>query len=255
MYIDLTEVTVFLLVALRMTGMLVFNPIFGRRNVPVMVNTALALLLAVVLTSSMDFPAIPEPTLFSMLYMSLKELAVGMVAGFIIQMVLSVLVISGEVIDMQLGLSMSKVFDPATNASISLTSTLFNVLFTLLFFITNNHLTLIQMTAQTFTMIPPGVTEISNQLFLQLAEMFSLIMVFAMKLCLPIAVVEVIVTFAVGILTRIIPQINVFVVNIQFKLLIGIFALLVLVPPFTGFMENLIVICFENVQAAWAGFS
>lgn len=255
MTIDLTGVVAFFLVMLRMTGMLVFNPIFGRRNVPVMLNAAFAFILTYTLTASMSFPVLPNPTLFSMVYMAIKELAVGMLAGFVLQLFLSVLIVSGEVIDMQLGIGMSKIFDPASNSSISLSSTILNIMFVMLFFLTNNHLTFIYLTAQTFEIIPLGVATINPNVFYHIAELFSIIIVFSMKLCLPIAVVEVVVTFAVGMITRIIPQINIFVVNIQFKLLIGMLVMVMLVPSFTSFMENLLIICFDNIQLVWTSFT
>lgn len=254
MYIDLNVYMVFLLVMLRMTGMLVTNPIFGRRNVPSMVNVGLALVLAVCITTSMNFPALPELNLFNFLYMVVVELAVGMLAGFLIQLFFSVMIVGGEIIDMQLGLSMSKNFDPSTNTSISVTATMLNAMFILTFFLTNNHLTLIYMTAQTFNVIPLGTIGINPAVLYYIPSLFSSIMLFAIKLCLPIVVVEIIVTMAVGIIMRIIPQINIFVVNIQFKLLIGIFALVVLVAPMIAYLENLMAICFDRIQDAWKYF-
>lgn len=255
MTINLENYLIFLLVMLRMTGMLVFNPIFSRRNVPVMLNAGLAFVLAVLLTRSMDFPALPDPTLFTFFYLALKELAVGMISGFIIQMFLSVLIIGGEVIDMQLGVGMAKVFDPASNASISVTSQIFNVMFVTGFFLSNNHLTLIHMTAQTFGIIPLGSLRFNPDALYAVTELFSTILIFAVKLCMPVVVMEVIVTFAVGMIMRVIPQINIFVVNIQFKLLIGMFVMVLLVPSFSAFFENLITISFENIRQIWIGFT
>jgi flagellar biosynthetic protein FliR len=240
-----------MLVMLRMTGMMVFSPILGRRNVPVMLSAGFAFVLAMLLSGTVQ----PAPDLdlrfIPFVFLVFKELMIGMVAGFILQMFLSVLVVGGEMIDMQLGISMAKAFDPGTNASISITSSIMNAMFVLVFFVTNNHLTFIHMVFQTFTFIPVGTTGISIENFMCIPELFSSILIFAMKLCLPVVVIEVIVTVAVGIIMRIIPQINVFVVNIQFKLLVGIFVLILLVGPFTAYFENLIQICFERVAEVW----
>lgn len=251
MNIDLANVTAFALIALRCTGMFVFNPIIGRRSIPPTINAALALMIAFVITPAMGLRLESEPTFFMFFIMAVKELLVGLIAGFVMQLILSVFVFGGEIIDMQLGLGMAKVFDPATNASVSITSNMFNILFTLSFFIANCHLTLIQMLSQTFDVIPLGFAAVPVELFGHMSMLFSTMILFAVKLCLPIAVVEIIITVAVGLLTRVIPQINVFVVNIQFKLLVGIFSLLVLIPSFVGFMENMLIVCFENINMAW----
>lgn len=254
MTIDLGRYLIFLMVMLRMTGLFVANPIFGRSNVPTYANIGLALFLAVLLTGSMDFAPLGDPSLLAFVLMAVRELAVGAVAGFVLRLFMSVMTIGGEIIDMQLGLSMAKNFDPGTNASVSLSATMYGAMFVLIFFVTNNHLTLIHMAAQTFRLIPLGATAFNPYALYYLPELFSSILIFAVKLCMPIVVVEIIVTLAAGIVMRIIPQINIFVLSIQFKLLIGFFALVVLVAPFTAYFENLLVLCFERVQEVWMYF-
>lgn len=251
MYINLEQYMIFLLVMLRMVGMLLFHPILGRRNIPPMLGTGLAFVLAVLLTGTMDFAPLPDVTLLQFLYLVVKELAVGLVAGTILRMFLSALTIGGEIIDFENGLSMAKNFDPATNASVSVTADFFNAFFILSFFVTNNHLTFIYLVAQTFRVIPLGGALISPDALSYIPQLFSAAFLLGIKLSLPIVAVELVVTIATGIIMRVVPQINIFVVNIQFKLFVGIFALIVLVAPIMGFLENLLAICMERVQEAW----
>lgn len=255
LYINLDRALVFLLVMLRMTGMLVFNPLFSRSNIPTMLNTGFAFILSVTLTGGMTFPPLADVTLFSFFYLAVKELAVGLFAGFVVQMFMSVIVIGGETIDMQMGLSMAKVFDPASNLSISVSAQLLNVMFIVGFFQSNAHLTLIQMTAKTFDIIPLGELVFNRQNFLAIPELFTLIFLLSIKLCMPLIVMEVIVTFAVGMVMRVIPQINIFVLNIQIKLAVGMLVMVMLVPTFAAFCENLVVLCFENIQRIWINFT
>ena len=254
MYIDLTNYLVFLLVMTRMAGLFLFNPIFSRTNVPVMVNTGLAFVIAVLLTGSIPFSPMQDVTLYTFFYLVLRELSVGMFAGVIIRMFMSVIAIGGEAIDMQMGIGMAKAFDPATNASISVSAQIINVMFILGFFQTNAHLTLISMTAKTFDIIPLGNISFNAGNFLAVAELISLVILLAVKLCMPILVIEIIVTFAVGMIMRVVPQINVFVISIQLKLLIGLLAMVILVPAFAAFCENLITLSFEHIEQIWLNF-
>lgn len=255
MTINLEQAETFMLIMLRLTGMLIFNPIMGRRNIPTMVNAGLSFIIAVILSGTIAPSPVTDPSVPMLLLMVFKELFIGLVAGILFQMFLSVLVVGGEIMDLQLGISMSKAFDPGTNTSISVTASILNAMYILIFFSTNNHLTLIRLFASTFDIIPLGGALITRESLYYLPELFSSILVFAMKLSLPVVVIEIVVTMAVGIIMRIIPQINVFVVNIQFKLLIGIFTLLILVGPFTAYFGNLIHICFERLQEALIAFS
>lgn len=251
MTVNFDNFMVFLLVMLRMTGALIFNPILGRRNVPPMMSTALALLLAVVVSGSVPVPDLGTPSLILFFVMAAKELLVGLVSGLILQAFLAALIVGGEMVDMQLGISMSKAFDPGSNSSISLSAQMFNILFILSFFMSNAHLTMIKMTVESFHILPLGIYPINFDALYLIPQLFTTVLILAVKLCLPVVVVEVLVTFAVGIIMRIIPQINVFVVNIQFKLLVGMFILVVLVPSFVGYMENIIIICTENIFRVW----
>lgn len=254
MYVNLDRYLVFLFVMLRMTGLFVLNPVFARQNIPAMVNAGLAFVISICIVGARLFPSMPEIGLYEFFYFAVKELAVGMMAGFILRMFLAVFVVGGEVIDMQLGIGMAKAFDPQTNASISITSQFLNIMFTVGFFVSNAHLTLIRLTAGTFDIIPLGELRFSGEALYAAPELITLVFLLAIRLCMPVIVIEGIVTFAVGMIMRVIPQINIFVVQIQFKLLLGMLVMVMLVPSFSAFCENVMMLCLENIQEVWLKF-
>lgn len=247
MYVDLNGALVFMLVMMRMTGMLALNPIFGRNNIPVILRAGLAFIMAIILTSLLPFPAMPEPTLANFAFMTLAELMIGFAAGVLINLFLSIIATAGEVVDMQMGFAMANVFDPNSNMSMALTATVFNAIFLLAFFTTGNYLNFIYLIVQTFGIIPLGTVGFSPEGLLYLPNFFSTILVFSAMLALPMVVVQVIVTLAVGVIMRIVPQINIFVLNIQIKLVIGILVLVFLLQPMMAFFNNLWNISFERL--------
>lgn len=251
MIVNFDNALSFLLIMMRMTGMLVFHPVFGRSNTPRMLNAALAFILALLLVGKVPAPELSDPTLLAFALWVVKEMLVGLIAGFLMQMFFAALVVGGEMMDMLMGISMSKAFDPGSNTSLSLSAQIFNILFVLMFFTTNCHHTFIQMTAQSFYVLPMGSYLINFDAFYLIPQLLSNVLLLAVKLCIPMVVIELIVTIAVGIIMRIIPQINIFVINIQFKLIVGFLVLVMLVPSFTAFMGNLMAICVENIQAVW----
>ncbi len=222
---------------------------------PPTLTAGLSLVLAVLLTGSMSFDPLPELTLFTMFTLVLVELAVGAIAGFILQMFLAVIIVGGEIIDMQVGMGMSKNFDPASNTSISATAGVFNTIFILNFFATNCHLTFIYLMAQTYSVVPLGTAMVSPALLTYLPNILSTILLLAVKLCLPLLIVEMLVTIAVGIVMRVVPQINIFVIHIQFKLLVGIFALVIIVAPLMAFFDNMMVMCLDTIKEAIGYFT
>lgn len=242
------DFTLLLLIFMRMSGCILFNPILGRKNVPVIVKVGLSLMLSV-----FSYQMVPaqkvEMTSYLVFFVTLLEqLLIGLIIGFIIQLFLSIILISGENMDMQIGISMSKIYDPQSNVSMPMSSSLINAMFILIFFATNAHLTLIQIFTKLCVMVPYGTFQIKPALLQELTGMFSLILIYSVKMALPVLAAELITEIAVGLIMRAVPQIDVFVINIQLKVIIGFVVICIMVPPLASFLERLISLMFDNIN-------
>lgn len=242
------DFTLLLLVFMRMSGCILFNPILGRKNVPVILKVGLTMALSV-----FSYQMVPKQTIeitsFLMFVIAmLGQLLIGYMVGFVIQLFMSVIMISGENIDMQIGISMSKIYDPASNISMPLSASLINTMFMLIFFITNSHLTLIQIFTKLCILVPYGSLQFKPAMFQELTAMFSLILIYAVKMALPILAAELITEFAVGLIMRAVPQIDVFTINIQLKVIIGFAIIMIMIPPLSTFLERLISFMFDNIN-------
>ena len=243
------DVTYFIFILARITGCIVFNQIFGRGNIPMIFQIGLSIMLAITVYGVLPPDNSLEVNLIiEYILLLIKELFVGFIIGYIISMFLSVIVVAGEFIDIQLGLSMAKLFDPSSNLSMGISSSIFNLFFMLIFFSVGGHLTLIQIFITTCKALPVGRLVFSQELFMTLIELFSYILIYSVKLTLPILAVEFITEIGVGIMMKAIPQIHLFVVNIPLKIFIGLMAMLILVPSFASFLERLITLMFEAIQ-------
>ena len=230
----------FTLVLMRMSGMILFNPILGRRNIPAAVKAGMIMALTIIISSFYN-GAIEQPnTIIEYAVLLLKECAVGYIAGFIISLFLYIIILAGEFIDMQLGLSMAKIYDSQSNASISMSATLYNILYMLLFFALNGHIALIHAILTSSVVIPYGVVVLNQIAYQMIWDVFIQCTVAGIQLSFPILAAELICEMGVGILMKTIPQINVFVINIQAKVLIGILILLMMFVPMEEFIRGLI---------------
>ncbi len=248
--LSLDNISVFSLVLMRMIGCIFFNPILGRRNLPTIFRIGLALALAFAIVQ-LAMPVVPEATtVIETVFQLLQELFVGFVIGFIMQVFMGVIMIGGELIDYQMGLSMAKTYDPNSNISMAISATLYNGLFMLLFFTTNAHLNLIRIFLISGDIVPYGRLSLDPEFFTGMLGIFSQSMVLAVKLALPIMALELLVEVGTGIIMRAIPQINVFVINIQLKLLVGILAILLFFAPTANFLERLITLLFAEIFRA-----
>ena len=250
----LTNTSAWLLVFARMGGLLGMNPLFSRRNVPAMVRVGLTLLMTLLIAPGTDVPEMGTSS-FGLAMGLLQELLVGLACGFVFQIFYYMLFFAGDLMDTQFGLSMAKVFDPGTNVQLSISGPLLNLLFILYIFATDSHLLLIRIFAASFQILPAGSVHFSPesaQFFLSLfVSVFSMVL----RLALPFIAAEFVLELAMGILMKLIPQIHVFVINIQFKVLLGIVLLLAFAGPIASFIDNYMRIMFDSLQSVFYALS
>lgn len=248
MTVQFEGLSTFLLVFVRMVAMLGFNPLMQRRNVPRRVVTALALCLTFLLAPLVT-PA-PDMAGLEMAISILREVLIGFVCGLVFQIFYYLLFYVGDFMDMQFGLSMSKVMDPGTSIQASFSSNLLGYMFVLYFFATDSHLVMIRLFAASFDIIAVGGGAMTLHFAQFIIELFLTTFSLILRLILPFAIAEFSVEMAMGVLMRLIPQIHVFVINIQVKLLMALALLLMFAPLIGGFLDNYVILMLENMQRA-----
>ena len=146
----------FMLVFMRMSGFILLNPIYGRRNIPIIAKIMIIFSLSVIITIYYGNEVVITNDLLEITGLLLKEFTIGYIIGFIITLFVYVIIFGGELIDMQMGLSMSKIYDPQNNTSLSVNASFYNAMFIILFFVTDGHLTLINLFLNSHRVLPFG---------------------------------------------------------------------------------------------------
>ena len=229
--------TLFLLITARMTGFVLFNPLFGRRGIPGMVKAGLILMLSLTVYSAAPGQQVQMPsTLLGLALIFLLELGLGYILGLIVNIFFYIPLMAGSVIDMEMGLAMASTYDPGSGSKVTATSTLLNVLMTLLFFAANGHLTLIRILLRSGGLVPYGGVTPGPELYSTVMDIFVNCTVLGVKLCMPILAAELMGQVGMGIIMKAIPQINVFVINIEVKVIVGLVLILILMTPFSEFL-------------------
>ncbi len=231
-----------------MAGLVFFNPIFGRSSIPVIVKIGLSLGLALNTTAVYQGVFVQDYSAIETFLSMAKEFAVGFAIGYVVNIFMAVFHLAGEVMDLQMGYSMATMYDPSSNSNISVTGNLVTIMFTLLFFITDSHLNLMVVASKSYSVIPIGMSGLSKECGVYAIELFGNMFTYAVQLAIPIIVVEVVVEVAVGILMKMVPNINVFVVNLQLKMIAGFVALFTLIPVIVKFLSKLNEIMMEDIR-------
>lgn len=250
---DWARFTLFLYILMRMTGFVFFSPVFGRQNVPAMVRAGLTLVLGATIISFQPGGAAVPAGLLEFGFRLLLELGVGYLLGLVMHLFFYIPLLAGESIDLQMGMTMAKTYDAGSQVSISVTSTVLTVLMFLLFFSANGHLTLLRILLTSGSVVPYGQAALGGSAAEAVVEIFLSCTVLAVKLALPILAAELIGQIGMGILMKVIPQINVFAINIELKVIIGLFLLLILISPISSFLldvENQMLAVLRQVLSA-----
>ncbi len=228
--------TLFLLITARMTGCVAFNPLLGRRGVPSLVKAGLILLLSLSAFSITPVQVEAPSSLLELALMFLMEMFLGYVLGLVVNLFFYIPMMAGSVIDMQMGLSMASTYDPASGIQVTATSTLLNILMSLLFFAANGHHTLIRIFLVSGRVVPFGEVALGENFYGAVIQIFLDCTLLGVKLAMPILAAELMGQVGMGILMKAIPQINVFAINIELKVIIGLVLIMLMLFPFSEFL-------------------
>jgi flagellar biosynthetic protein FliR len=241
------------MVLVRVSGIFTFNPIFSRNGVPNYIRVGCSMVLAVLMTAAGDYEYTMPSGLLPLAFDMAKELLIGAVLGFYVNLMLQVFSMAGEVTDMQLGLSMAKSYDP-TFGNTGLTTQYYSYWFLLYFFAVGGHLSYIKLFAVSFEAIPIGYDNFNINIAYILVIYFETVLTLGMKLAMPVVAASLIAEFCVGVLMKAVPNIHVFVLNIQIKMLVGFVVLAASCSVVSEFMQGIMDLLFENLNGLLGQF-
>ena len=239
----------FALVVMRMSGAILFNPLLGRTNYPRPAKGALIFALSLLLYLGLDGQLAHEPaTMLEFGFMLLKELMVGFVLGFSMELAYAVIRFASAIMDYTMGLSMAQVYDPQYNTQMTITSGIYYALLSLLFLTTNGHLRMIGLFYTSARLVPFGEVTLRTELYQLMLEIFKANIAMGLQLAFPLIAMELVTEAAIGILMRMIPQINVFSVNFQLKIIVGLAMLVLLFSPMSDKLYTVLNNMYQSME-------
>lgn len=216
---------------LRCLALLSAMPLFNQRAVALPVRVGLSLFFAIAAQPGLpEMPVLPLDSLGLLLPLVAQQLVIGIAMGFAVRLVFAAMEFGGEIIGLQMGLNFAGFFDPGTGAQGTATARFFGTLVAFLFIATNGHLLLIQALAQSFHAFPVGTEPFA---FLRAtapqawgAEIFRA----GLWIALPVVALLLFVNLALGVVSRVAPQIHVFAVGFPLTVSIGLLGLVATLP-------------------------
>jgi flagellar biosynthetic protein FliR len=241
---------VFLLIFIRVTSFFVTVPLFSYRNIPTTYKVGLGIFLSYLMFLSMEHPTLAIDEAYFLLV--LKELLVGLLIGLIAFVVMSAIQIAGGFIDYQMGFAMANVIDPQTGAQSPIMGQYLYTFALLLLLIVDGHHLLLDGIYYSYKIVPLEQAWLplgSERLVEFIAKTVNSMFIIAFQMAIPIVGCLFLVDVALGITARTVPQLNIFVVGLPVKILVGFILLVIVMPVFLILFQKL----FESMLITMRG--
>lgn len=215
----------FMLPLCRIGAMFALMTGIGARTVPVRIKMALA-----VAFTFMAMPALPKAqhidlmSAFTVIQV-MQQLLIGMAMGFISMVFINTFVHAGQILAMQTGLGFSSLVDPSSGVSVPTIGQFYLILGTLLFWVMDGHLVMLQMIVFSFKTLPLDGTWWDVSHYWSVVEFGAWLFSTSLSLVLAPVTAMLLVNLAFGVMTRAAPQLNVFSIGFPITMLAGLIIL------------------------------
>lgn len=225
----------------RILALVATAPLLGNPSVPVRVKLGLAVMITVLVMPLVEksLPQI-DPASGVGFAILLQQILIGIAMGLVMRIVFVAVEMAGELIGLQMGLGFAVFFDPQNSGQIDIVGRFLGVIASLAFLAINGHLIMIALISQSFSTLPIGLEGMTNATFTTLANWGSEIFKSGLQLSLPVLTALLITNLALGVLTRVAPQLNIFAVGFPLTLSIGLLVMALSMPFYAPILEHLV---------------
>lgn len=235
-----------ILIFLRISAVIFVAPVFSQANFPNLPKLALSLIITYILFFTIgDYRFDYNQGLLMLGITGVKEIITGLLIGFTFNFVFYGISFAGLLIGFDMGLAIAQLFDPMTEATANVVGEVIIVFATLIFLLINGHHFVISSLAYSFRVVPIGTYVVNEKVMVLLIKFSSMVFLIAVKIAAPIMVSFFLVHIAAGIISRVVPQMNVFFVLQPGKIALGLLFLSLLTPIYVIVIRDLLSV-FEN---------
>ena len=216
------------LVLVRVSGMLAMVPIFSQQQLPRTLRFGIGLLFTFFMVATV--PTIEPMQLGPLTVAVLAQLFVGLVFGFVAYLLFTGVQFAGQIIDLQMGFAIANVINPQTSQSVTIVGEYELTLATLLYLTINGHHLLIAGMARSFALVPLPYAATPDLLTGDVMGFFTGALLVVLQIAAPVAISLFLVNVMLGLMARVAPQMNVFVIGFPLQIGIGLVMLIVSIP-------------------------
>ena len=236
--VAMQQFMLFILILIRIATFFSVAAIFNTANTPARIKVGLAFFVTLIVYTLHPDMTVEYNGAIELGIIVLKEVVVGLFLGAVTSFCVQIIIYSGAIIDMDTGLSMAQIFDPTSRVQVGIFGNIYYYCLLLLLIVTGLHRYLLEAIIETYNVIPIGQVTFSPSIYDAVLEFMG---DYFVRIALPVFAVTLLLNVVLAILARIAPQMNMFVVGMQLKIFVGIFAVLftiIMLPAVSTFIED-----------------
>lgn len=226
-----------MLIFLRVAAIVFSSPVLDTNTIPAVFKAGLALAVSILLLPAVDtVVTVRDLSLMTFVIGVFSEIAIGVTIGLSVKLLFAGIQLAGQIVGYQMGFAVANVVDPATSAQIPILAQFYNLTAMLVFLAINAHHLFFSALVDSYTILPPLSMHISPQLVGMMMRLAANMFVVAVKVGAPLIAVMLMVSVALGMVARTVPQIHIFIVAMPLKIVIGLVFLLMVSPYLTAYL-------------------
>ena len=248
---DVAFFTALIMVFLRLIGFFTITPVFFPKGTPIILRVAFVLTLSYMLIPGIDYSQISNiNNTMGFIANCSSEIITGLALGFMTELCFIALRLGGSYMDVQIGFSMISMLDPNTSSNSTLIERLLYWTGLILFFMVDGHHMLITQLIDSFNAVSLGRFILNQETASIIIEVFIQFFIMGLKIAIPIVLIIIITELTLGLVGRAVPQLNVMILGLPLKIIVGLTTLILAMP----IIFKLIAVGFSNIPDAFNGF-
>lgn len=234
------QALLFLLIATRVSAMVATAPVLSTRAVPVRVRAGIVILISYIAlpTVAADGGTVPgDPLAYALL--AGREAIIGFAFGLVAQMLFAAVQTAGALVDVSAGFAIAQTIDPTLNTSVSVLGRWYSLLATSAFLAVGGHQLMVAGVVRSFDLAHPlERIDMGAVVGGVLAQADDILLV-ALQIAAPLLAALVVTDVTLGIISRSVPQMNVFIVGLPLKIIVALAGTAILTPALISFFDTL----------------
>ncbi|MGD0234802.1 MAG: flagellar biosynthetic protein FliR [Syntrophorhabdales bacterium] len=239
------EVPKYILIYFRVMAILRLYTDFSMKGQSNLFKVSFSLIMAFLITGVVSYPGELAGDGYAMLLAILREVLIGLSIGFAVRLLFAVIQATGEIVGFQTGFGFARMVDPFSSAQVSILEDFLYMLSLMIFFATDAHHIIVRGIYASFKELPLGTATVTSGLFNYFVTASGRIFGLGLKFGAPLVVALFLIELSLGLLSRMIPTMNIFVEGLPVK----VFVSLTILSLALSFMVPALGSLFKGIDA------